>query len=56
MQLTCNIYFRLFQQHLQYLYNGPLMIFGADVNHPSPVDKGTTESIAAVCVLFIIWI
>lgn len=34
--------------YLQTLYNGPMMIFGADVTHPSPGDTKVTESIAAV--------
>jgi eukaryotic translation initiation factor 2C len=38
----------LFSKHLQKLYEGPLMIFGADVTHPSPTDLKVTESIAAV--------
>lgn len=37
----------LFSKHLQDLYRGPLMIFGADVTHPTP-DKKIEESIAAV--------
>jgi eukaryotic translation initiation factor 2C len=39
---------RFFSSHLQELYQGPLMIFGADVTHPSPGDLKVTESIAAV--------
>jgi eukaryotic translation initiation factor 2C len=39
---------RLFSTHLQEIYQGPLMILGADVTHPSPSDFKVTESIAAV--------
>ena len=42
---------RLFQKYLQNLYDGPLMIFGADVNHPSP-GSSDNESIAAVIIYF----
>ena len=37
-----------FAQHLEQLYQGPLMVFGADVTHPSPGDQRVSESIAAV--------
>nr|AGH55731.1 argonaute B2 [Brachionus calyciflorus] len=37
---------RLFGKYIQQLYNGPLMVFGADVTHPSPGED--TDSIAAV--------
>lgn len=37
---------KLFGKYIQQLYNGPLMIFGADVTHPSPGED--TDSIAAV--------
>ena len=39
---------RFFSMYLQELYQGPLMIFGADVTHPSPGDFKISESIAAV--------
>lgn len=39
---------QLFAQHLKYIYDGPVMFFGADVTHPSPGDTKVTESIAAV--------
>ena len=38
----------LFATHLQELYQGPVMIFGADVTHPTPGDLKMTESIAGV--------
>ena len=33
---------------MQALFDGPMMIFGADVTHPSPSDSKLSESIAAV--------
>ena len=36
-----------FSRHLQDLYKGPLMLFGADVTHPTQ-DNKISESIAAV--------
>jgi len=39
---------RLFTMHLQDLYNGPLMIFGADVTHPSPGDKQRDSIVGVV--------
>lgn len=35
-----------FCKYLQHLYQGPMMIFGADVTHPAPGEN--SESIAAV--------
>jgi eukaryotic translation initiation factor 2C len=39
---------RIFTMHLQDLYNGPLMIFGADVTHPSPGDKQLDSIVGVV--------
>ncbi|RMZ98199.1 Eukaryotic translation initiation factor 2C 2 [Brachionus plicatilis] len=39
---------RHFGKYIQKLYDGPLMIFGADVTHPAPAPGQHSESIAAV--------